>query len=244
MTEGAPAGQDLSIQLLGRLDVRRSGQSATLPASKKSRALLAYLVASSRPHLRERLCELLWEAPDDPRASLRWSLAKLRPLVDAGKIVRLVGDRDELSFDAKGASVDLVELRTELGAGPEVASIESLRRAAALFRGEFLEGLDLTSCYRYTWWIANARGCAATAWRSRAASTDCMMRRARRWNMRASGSRSTALGERAPRVIRLTPPGAMGARAKRIALVRPLQASSRRRARARQPSAELTWRAA
>lgn len=151
----APAGQDLSIRLLGRLDVRRGGESVALPASKKSRALLAYLVATARPHLRDRLCELLWEAPDDPRASLRWSLAKVRPLVDAGRKIRLVGDRDELSFDAQGASVDLLELRAELGAGPETASIDSLRHAAALFRGEFLDGLDLTGCYRYhEWWIA------------------------------------------------------------------------------------------
>ena len=163
MTEGVSAGQELSIRLLGRLEVRKDAQQAALPASKKSRALLAYLVATARPHLRERLCELLWEAPDDPRGSLRWSLAKLRPLVDAGKVVRLVGDRDELSFDAKGTSVDLVELRAELGAGPEAASIESLRRAAALFRGEFLEGLDLTGCYRYhEWWIAERERTRAT----------------------------------------------------------------------------------
>lgn len=155
MIEGAPAGQDLAIRLLGRLELQKGGQSVALPASKKSRALLAYLVATARPHLRDRLCELLWEAPDDPRASLRWSLAKLRPLVDLGKKTRLVGDRDELSFDAKGASVDLVELRAELGAGPASAAIGSLRRAAALFRGEFLEGLDLMGCYRYhEWWIA------------------------------------------------------------------------------------------
>ena len=155
MTRAAPAGHDLSICLLGRLEVRKAGQPAALPASKKSRALLAYLVATARPHLRDRLCELLWEAPDDPRASLRWSLAKLRPLIDDGETVRLVGNRDEISFDPQGASVDLLDLRAELGAGPESAAIDSLRRAAALFRGEFLEGLDLTGCYRYhEWWVA------------------------------------------------------------------------------------------
>jgi len=116
---------------------------------------LAYLVATARPQLRDRLCELLWEAPDDPRGSVRWSLAKLRPLIDTRTTVRLVADRDEISFHAKGANIDVVELRRELGAGPAAASIASLRRAAALFRGEFLEGLDLTGCYRYhEWWIA------------------------------------------------------------------------------------------
>jgi DNA-binding SARP family transcriptional activator len=163
MTAAALSGQDLSIQLLGRLEVRRGAEPSALPASKKSRALLAYLVATARPHLRERLCELLWEVPDDPRASLRWSLAKLRPLVDDGPTVRLVGNRDELVFESHGARVDVVELRDELGAGPEAASIESLRRAALLFRGEFLEGLDLTGCYRYhEWWIAEREKTRAT----------------------------------------------------------------------------------
>src|SRR5258706_16440251 len=76
------SGRGLEIRLLGPLEVLRDEKPTPLPASKKSRALLAYLVATAKPHRRERLCELLWDAPDDPRASLRWSLAKVRPLVD------------------------------------------------------------------------------------------------------------------------------------------------------------------
>jgi len=145
---------DLRIRLLGRLEVLRDDEPQPLPASKKSRALLAYLVATNRSHLRERLCELLWEAPDDPRASLRWSLAKVRPLVDDDDCPRLGGDRGELAFEPKGAKIDVVELRAELSGGPAVASIASLRRAALLFRGEFLDGLELTGCYRYhEWWV-------------------------------------------------------------------------------------------
>ena len=120
-------------------------------------------MATARPHLRERLCELLWDAPDDPRASLRWSLAKVRPLVDEKGVTRLVGDRDELVFEPHGATIDWVVLRDELAAGPAVASIDSLRRAAASFRGDFLEGLDLTGCYRYhEWWIAERERVRAT----------------------------------------------------------------------------------
>jgi DNA-binding SARP family transcriptional activator len=145
----------LEIRLLGRLEVLQHGEPAALPASKKSRALLAYLVATARSHLRERLCELLWDAPDDPRASLRWSLAKVRPHVDIDGVTRLLGDRDELVFEPKGATIDWIVLRDELEPGPALCSIESLRRAAARFRGDFLEGLDLTGCYRYhEWWIA------------------------------------------------------------------------------------------
>ena len=44
--------------------------------------MLAYLALNRRTLRREHLCELLWEVPDDPRGSLRWSLSKLRQLVD------------------------------------------------------------------------------------------------------------------------------------------------------------------
>jgi DNA-binding SARP family transcriptional activator len=145
---------EVEIRLLGRFEVVRGSEPLPLPASKKSRALLAYLVATARSHLREQLCELLWEAPDDPRASLRWSLAKVRPLVDDADTKRLTTDRDEVAFEPKGAKVDVVTLRADLSGGPLVASIASLRRAALVFRGEFLEGLELTGCYRYhEWWI-------------------------------------------------------------------------------------------
>ncbi|MEQ9567930.1 MAG: hypothetical protein RLN85_19330, partial [Pseudomonadales bacterium] len=56
--------QALEISLLGELRVRAMGQEIVLPASKKARALLAFLVATGRPHRRERLCELFWDLPD------------------------------------------------------------------------------------------------------------------------------------------------------------------------------------
>src|SRR3954453_22339854 len=65
----------LTIRLLGELQVLASGQQTlTLPPSKKTRALLAYLAVAGRPQRRERLCDLFWDVPDDPRGALRWSL--------------------------------------------------------------------------------------------------------------------------------------------------------------------------
>ena len=59
-------------------------------------ALLAYLLLTLRPHRRDRLCELLWEVPDDPRGALRWSLSKLRPVVNDSSNECLVADRGGL----------------------------------------------------------------------------------------------------------------------------------------------------
>ena len=62
----------IEIRLLGELEVRRAGRLSALPASKKTRALLAYLAATGEAHSRARLCEMFWEGPVDPRAELRW----------------------------------------------------------------------------------------------------------------------------------------------------------------------------
>jgi DNA-binding SARP family transcriptional activator len=146
----------VEIRLLGELEVAVGGRARPLPASKKTRALLAYLVATDRPQLRERLCALLWDGPDDPRAALRWSLTKIRPLLDVGA-ARLVADRERVSFEAGDAVVDVAWVRRALDAGVEAAPTEVLRAAAARFRGELLEGLDLASCYRFHEWCVAER---------------------------------------------------------------------------------------
>jgi DNA-binding SARP family transcriptional activator len=148
----------LQISLLGELRLTDAdGRVAVLPASKKTRALLGYLVATGRPHRRERLCELFWEGPDDPRAELRWSLTKLRPLLNDTNSVRLISDREHVAFEAHGASLDVIALRRLRGADLAAAPIEALQAAAALSHGEFLDGLDLPACYRYQAWCLAER---------------------------------------------------------------------------------------
>jgi hypothetical protein len=82
-----------------------------LPPSKKTRALLAYLCLQPRRFSREHLCQLLWEVPDDPRGSLRWSLSKLRNLLDDKKRSRVLADRGSVGVDTEGVSIDMRELR-------------------------------------------------------------------------------------------------------------------------------------
>ena len=72
----------LGIRLLGEMEIMRRGERLELPPSRKTRGLLAYLALASRPLRRDRLCALLWDAPDDPKGALRWSLSKLRSLVN------------------------------------------------------------------------------------------------------------------------------------------------------------------
>src|SRR5688572_21137384 len=51
----------LGIKLLGELVVERDGTPVALPPSRKTRALLGYLVLTGRAHRRDALCELFWD---------------------------------------------------------------------------------------------------------------------------------------------------------------------------------------
>lgn len=152
----SPLDVRLEIRLLGEFAVLRNGEACQLPPSKKTRALLAYLVATARPCSRERLCELLWEIPDDPRGALRWSLSRLRPLVD-GATPRLIADRERVGFETNGAEVDLVEVRALATRGLRTATDEQLASCLQRLRGAFLEGLDLHDCVRFYGWCVGER---------------------------------------------------------------------------------------
>lgn len=143
---------DLKIRLLGQLEVISADQSLTLPPSKKTRALFAYLVATEQSHSRQHLCDLLWEELIDTRAALRWSLTKLRPLLNDDHVTRLVTQGDRVDFKTHEAQVDLTTIRELVHPSPTHVSTDCLQQAAFRFRGAFLEGLDLPDCYRYDTW--------------------------------------------------------------------------------------------
>ncbi|MGA7329337.1 MAG: AAA family ATPase [Rhodomicrobium sp.] len=156
-TRSRKAPDGLAIQLLGEIKVQRGSTPLTLPASKRTRALLGFLVATATPQSRQTLCDLLWDGPDDPRAALRWSLTKLRSLVDDAGVKRLKADREHISFSREETLTDIGRLDELLGGGPERASLAEIEEAAALLQGEFLDGLDLPSCYRFHHWCLAER---------------------------------------------------------------------------------------
>jgi len=145
----------LELKYLGEFEVLRDGEPVKLPPSKKTRALLAYLSLNPRRFRREFLCELLWEVPDDPRGSLRWSLSKLRRVIDDDDRPRIVADRTYVEIDASSADIDAAQLQALVGNGLADAELSVLEEAAGRLRGNFLEGLDLPNFHDFhTWCIA------------------------------------------------------------------------------------------
>lgn len=153
----------LPIRALGELQVGPLDTPRVLPASRKTRALLAYLAVTARRHQRSKLCALFWEDAADPRAGLRWSLTQLRhALGDADRDV-IVADRESVQLRAGRTDTDLARLAESVGPDPTTATREALLAGGALFRGEFLEGLDLPACYAYHEWCMAERESASRA---------------------------------------------------------------------------------
>jgi DNA-binding SARP family transcriptional activator len=151
----------IELRFLGDLEVVRDGRPVALPPSKKTRALLAYLALQPRAFRREALCELLWELPDDPRGSLRWSLSKLRRLVDDDAHPHIVADRSHVRFDPRGVGIDVMALRALAGEGLAAASTADLETASERFRGNFLEGLELANFHDFHAWCMAEREAVA-----------------------------------------------------------------------------------
>lgn len=147
----------LELHFLGDFEVLKDGKPLPLPPSKKTRALLAYLSLNPRQFRREHLCELLWEIPDDPRGSLRWSLSKLRRLVDDDDQSRIIADRTNVGVDTNDVSIDVTELRALVGNGVAEAPLEELEAAAMRFRGNFLEGLEFPNFHDFHAWCVAER---------------------------------------------------------------------------------------
>jgi DNA-binding SARP family transcriptional activator/pimeloyl-ACP methyl ester carboxylesterase len=128
----------LRLEMLGPFSIVRDGP--TRLRNKKAQALTAFLVLHPGSHSRERLAGLLW--PDSheeaARQSLRQCVSALRRELAE---LPLSADHDLLGLPTDAIATDVGEFSRAL-ADPSTAN---LRRAAALYRGHLLEGLNAKS---------------------------------------------------------------------------------------------------
>ena len=145
---GAPA---LVVRLLGRPGAERTGGQPYRLRSRKSWALLTYLILTERPTSRGRLAELLFAEADDPLRALRWSLAEIRRVLgDDGSID---GDPVALTL-ADDVLVDVVELC-------HGSWTEAMEVAGA--GGELLEGPVVRGAPAFESWLLSERRRLASA---------------------------------------------------------------------------------
>ena len=139
--------------MLGAFAVLRDGAPLPLPPSRKTRALLAYLAIDGRKHQRERLCELFWELPDDPRGALRWSLSRIRQVLGDDEDV-LKADRNTVQLCLDNAGFGYASIRGLTQLDLNACPLTVLESCAAQFSGPFLADLSLPRCPEFEAWRA------------------------------------------------------------------------------------------
>jgi DNA-binding SARP family transcriptional activator len=145
------------VRLLGPLEIARDGVTVALPASRKVRALFAYLALAPHPVGRSRLCELLWDVPNDPRGELRWCLSKLRAALDTPDRRRVTTQGDTVALDLDGCLVDALEISRAAAQGIGTLDVEQLQALAGHFAGDLLDGLVLERSPLFDSWLIAQR---------------------------------------------------------------------------------------
>lgn len=142
----------IEISLLGEPRVAINGSGINLPQSKKTRALLAYLIASKKRQRRDHLCSLLWELPSDPRAALRWSLSKIKKLLgpDSDKII--VADREHINLICDDILIDLFQLEKAYDDNFRTLSKQDHLMMVETMTEPFLLGLELHNDHDFYGW--------------------------------------------------------------------------------------------
>ena len=143
--------------MLGPLTILQSGATLDLPASRKVRALLAYLALSPHPVGRSRLCDLLWDVPNDPRGELRWCLSKLRAVLDEPGRPRIETSGDTVALHLDDCFVDAIDIASAAERGIETLDLEQLRTLSRLFVGDFLDGLEIERSPAFNSWLIAQR---------------------------------------------------------------------------------------
>ena len=166
----------LKIALLGSPEVCQRDHRLTFP-ERKVLALLAYLASEGGVHERQKLTRLLWPESDmaHGRTALRITLLHLRRILEEdtspeGESHVLI-THDMLGLDlASGIDLDLHALETawrlvRVLPAPETvhgevrrALIAQLDRAAALYRGSFLQDFTLRETLDYDNWVGMQQG--------------------------------------------------------------------------------------
>ena len=152
----------LSLYLLGPLAIETYAKTLALRYNK-ARALLAYLALESGFHTRESLAFLLW-----PEATMQSGREKLKRMLFELKEVLggelLEGTRDVIRLRAEAglwtdfstftAAIDVAQRTSAAGAPTD---LDRLAQAVALYRGEFLQGLEPEDAPDFANWVQARR---------------------------------------------------------------------------------------
>ncbi len=142
------------VSLLGPFKIKPQGDGVHIgKLTRKTRAILAYLVATARPHTRQKLYEWFCQEAADPAGTLRWHLSQIRRKVTV----------DLLQTDGHTVAVNPELIRSDLSQFRAVIdhlaghSTEALADVVALYRGPFLSDITLKNAPEFDLWQLGER---------------------------------------------------------------------------------------
>jgi DNA-binding SARP family transcriptional activator len=161
----------LTLSLLGPMHVTLDDQPVTGLAYDKVRALLAYLAVEARPHRRDTLAALFWPDQEtvNARRSLRVALATLRRAISdqTAQPPFLLVTREMMQFNpASDSTLDVItfanllqepEQHSHPGSAICASCVVQLRRAVALYRGDFLQQVVVRDSVAFDEWVTLTR---------------------------------------------------------------------------------------
>jgi TolB-like protein len=136
----------VKLTLLGSFDLRQADGGAIDLPGQKDRALLAFLaIPPGAAHTREKLASLLWGDHGEAQArdSLKHALTRLRQCLEPA----ICADRQMVRLESVALSVDVAQIEQLT----QKDTLQSLGQAAALYRGDLLEGLSVKSSAFEDW---------------------------------------------------------------------------------------------
>ena len=132
----------LQLKLLGSFEARNAGNDQLTFPTSKAKGLFAYLaLEQDQPHTREKLSNLFWgdACEDRSRANLRQALTRVRQAMPPSLSECLMAHNGTIQLNVSTIQTDALDFEHCMND----QSIESLERAAALYRGDLLEGFLL-----------------------------------------------------------------------------------------------------
>jgi len=132
----------LELTLLGGFHAQVPSHRAVTVGAKKNQALLAYLALHpGRLHGREKLIDLLWSDRDSEhgRNSLRQALTALRKDLAAVEPQPITVEGEVVTVSPSSIAVDVLAFERLARSD----AVEDLNEAAALYKGELLDGLAI-----------------------------------------------------------------------------------------------------
>lgn len=144
----------VSLSLLGVPRLTVAAQPVRL-AYAKAEALLYYLAVTGQVHSRAALAALLWSQSTEAQArnSLRNAIYTIRRGLKP--LDPLIIERDTIGLDSAVVQIDLPHFRTAIEQPTQPN--DTLVAALALWRGLFLDGLQLPNTPDFDEWVADQR---------------------------------------------------------------------------------------